>query len=79
MKWHDAVTIAAAGNFLPESMGLAGKGGESYYVHGGLCLETQNFPDFVHHANFPAGILHPGHTYRHILELRLLTNTPNQG
>ena len=63
-----------AGNFLPESEGLVGKGGEPYYIHGGLCLETQNFPDFVHHSNFPAGILHPGHTYQHVLELRLFTH-----
>jgi aldose 1-epimerase len=52
---------------------LAGKDGETYHLHGGLCLETQNFPDFVHHANFPPGILYPGQRYQHLLELRLTT------
>ena len=31
---------------------------------GGLCLETQHFPDFVNHPNFPQSILRPGETYR---------------
>ncbi len=36
-------------------------GGE---FEGALCLETQCFPDFVHHPNFPQSILRPGETYR---------------
>lgn len=31
-----------------------------------LCLETQGFPDAVHHSNFPSIILSPGETYRHL-------------
>ncbi len=31
----------------------------------GFCLEAQNFPDAVHHDNFPSCILAPGETYRH--------------
>ena len=49
------------GNFLDGK--LTGKGGVVYRKHQGLCLETQHFPDSVHHANFPSTILRPGTTY----------------
>jgi aldose 1-epimerase len=32
--------------------------------HAALCLETQHFPDSVHHASFPSTILRPGGTFR---------------
>jgi aldose 1-epimerase len=50
-----------SGNFLDGS--LHGIGGP-YHKHGALCLETQAFPDAVHHPNFPSIILRPGQTYR---------------
>ncbi len=50
------------GNFLDGSN--TGKGGVVYRKHQGLCLETQHFPDSVHHANFPSVILEPGKTYQ---------------
>ncbi len=50
------------GNFLNGS--VTGKGGTAYGRHSGFCLETQHFPDSVHHANFPSTILRPGQTYR---------------
>lgn len=34
------------GNFLPPQ-GLLGKDNAKYYTHGGLCVETQNFPDAI--------------------------------
>jgi aldose 1-epimerase len=37
---------------------------------GALCLETQHFPDAVHHANFPSTILRPGQIFRSTTELR---------
>jgi aldose 1-epimerase len=43
---------------------IKGKGGVTYPRHAGLCLETQHFPDSVHHENFPSVILRPGQTYR---------------
>ncbi len=49
------------GNFMDGS--LKGKHGESYGRHAAFCLETQQFPDFVNHANFPQSILKPGQTY----------------
>jgi aldose 1-epimerase len=33
--------------------------------HGGLCFETQNFPDAVNHPNFPSPILLPDQIYQH--------------
>jgi len=58
------------GNFLN---GERGKGGVIYEQHGGLCLETQTFPDSV--GADPASdigkgataILQPGQTYRHVV------------
>ena len=47
------------GNFL-------GKAGPAPYdQHRALCLETQNYPDAVNHADFPRAILAPGETYVH--------------
>jgi aldose 1-epimerase len=48
------------GNFLN---GAAGKGGKKYEKRSGFCLETQHYPDSVHHENFPSSILRPGETY----------------
>jgi aldose 1-epimerase len=38
--------------------------GGAYLKHAALCLETQHFPDAVHHPSFPSTILRPGQTYR---------------
>lgn len=43
---------------------LVGKSGRPYPRHAGFCLETQHFPDAVHHENFPDIILRPGQTFR---------------
>ncbi|MCI3926219.1 galactose mutarotase [Paenibacillus sp. TRM 82003] len=51
-----------SGNFLN---GEPGKGGAAYGKRGGLCLETQYYPDSVHHSNFPSAVLRAGETYRH--------------
>ena len=56
------------GNFLDGS--VSGIGGR-YLKHGGLCLETQHFPDSVHHAHFPSTIVRPSEPYRHIIEYHL--------
>jgi len=39
---------------------LTGKRGQRIPRFGGVCLETQHFPDSVHHANFPSTIIGPG-------------------
>jgi aldose 1-epimerase len=55
------------GNFLK---GLAGAGGALYNKHGGLCLETEFFPDSPNRPHFPSCILRPGETYSHRTEHR---------
>lgn len=50
------------GNFLTGQ--LTGKSGALYAHRGGLCLETQHFPDSVNQPSFPSTILRPGQTYR---------------
>jgi aldose 1-epimerase len=52
---------------------VAGKRGAIYGRHAGLCLETQRFPDAVHHQGepgWPPVVLRPGQTYRHLTVLR---------
>jgi aldose 1-epimerase len=43
---------------------VKGKGGKSYPKYGGLCLETQHFPDSPNRPAFPSTVLRPGETYR---------------
>ncbi|VVD01675.1 unnamed protein product [Leptidea sinapis] len=49
----------------PEEAALIGKGGVGYRRHGAFCLETQNYPDAVHHRDFPDAVLKPGDIYTH--------------
>ena len=42
---------------------VAGRGGQTYGAHAGLCLETQHFPDSPNHPNFPSTVLRPGETF----------------
>lgn len=51
------------GNFLDGK--LVGKSGTAYPKHAGLCLETQHYPDSIHHPQFPTIVLRPGQTYHH--------------
>ena len=48
------------GNTLHE----AGRHGRRYPQYGGLCLETQQFPDAPNHPRYPSAILRPGETFR---------------
>ncbi|KAM3966087.1 LOW QUALITY PROTEIN: galactose mutarotase [Aphomia sociella] len=58
-------------NFLPSPSdpALTGKG-VGYRRHGAFCLETQNYPDAVHHPNFPSAVLVPGDIYKHVVIYR---------
>ena len=49
------------GNFLSVDKG---KGGAVYGPRCGICLETQNWPDAIHHADFPSPVLPAGETFR---------------
>jgi aldose 1-epimerase len=48
--------------------GIRGKGGVRHDRHGGVCLETQRFPDAIHHPDFPSIVLRPGGRYRQVTE-----------
>ena len=49
-----------SGNHLK---GLAGRGGQTYGPHAGVCFETQHFPDSPNHPNFPSTVLRPGEVF----------------
>jgi aldose 1-epimerase len=50
-----------SGNFLDGS--LAGKGGRSYELRSGFCIEPQHFPDSPNQPAYPDTILRPGGIY----------------
>jgi aldose 1-epimerase len=52
------------GNFLDGT--ITGKAGIVYGKHGGLCLETQHFPNAVNTPAFASVVLRPGRTYRQL-------------
>ncbi len=43
---------------------LTGVGGVNYPQFGGLCLETQHYPDSPNRPNFPSTVLAPGNKYQ---------------
>lgn len=49
-----------AGNFISEQKG---KGGADYGPRMGLCLETQYFPDSIHHPQFPSCVFGESREY----------------
>ena len=51
------------GNFMTDH--IYGKDGVIYHRRGALCLETQLYPDAVHHPQWPSPILPAGKEYRH--------------
>ena len=51
-------------NYIEEA-GRRGKGGAVYYPRNGFCLETQQYPDAIHHSNFPSAALKAGETFDH--------------
>ena len=61
--WTDQPGIQFySGNAIPSSG--RGKDGAPHRPHQGFCLETQHYPDAVHHPEFPSVILRPLATYR---------------
>ncbi|RIK55786.1 MAG: galactose-1-epimerase [Chloroflexi bacterium] len=57
-----------SGNLMPGS--LPGKAGKVYPRRGGLCLETQHFPDSPNQPSFPSAVLEPGQTYHEVTVFR---------
>jgi len=50
-----------SGNFLRGD--LSDHNGKPFVSHGGLCLETQHFPDSPNHPDFPSTLLKRGETF----------------
>lgn len=48
------------GNWVEQHKGKCGK---MYDAQNSVCLEAQNLPDAINHANFPSPILRPGEVY----------------
>jgi aldose 1-epimerase len=59
------------GNFLDGK--TVGKGGKVYAYRGGLCLETQHFPDSPNQPAFPTTELKAGQTFESTTVFRFLT------
>jgi aldose 1-epimerase len=59
------------GNFLDGK--TVGKGGKVYAYRGGLCLETQHFPDSPNQPEFPSTELKAGQTFESTTVFRFLT------
>lgn len=68
--WTDQPALQLyTGNFLDGS--ATGPGGLAHVRHGGVCLETQGFPDAPNHPRFPSIRLDPGQRYRRTTMWRL--------
>merc|ERR1712007_126885 len=66
--WTDAPGLQFySSNMLKRTVG---KGGAIYGQYSALALETQTFPDGVHHPNFPNTVYHPGQMYSHTMVYR---------
>lgn len=50
-----------------------GKDGAHYRPGSGIALETQFFPDFIHHKNFPQAVYAAGHAFRFTTAFRFRT------
>ena len=55
------VQLYTANSIAP---GKTGKNGAKMEPHGSVCLETQYFPDAVHHANFPSVLFDAGEEFK---------------
>lgn len=61
----EQVNVSTKDKVLPrcsDETAVAGKGGVHYLKHGAFCLETQKFPDAVHHVS-RRKLIFPFHSY----------------
>ena len=64
-------TVPGIQFYTANGMSVAGgKGGKTYGSRSAYALETQFFPDNVHHANFPQSIFGPGKEYESVTVFR---------
>ena len=59
------------GNWLNAT--VTGKAGKVYGKHGGLCLETQHFPDSPNKPDFPSVVLRPGQRFTSVTVFKFST------
>ncbi|ENN70605.1 hypothetical protein HUJ04_008065 [Dendroctonus ponderosae] len=68
-------------NIIPvyyrDSNQIRGKGGALYKAHGGVALQTQNYPNAVNLKQFPNCILNPGEVYKHDIVYRFWVRAGN--
>lgn len=67
-KKEDVKSLGSAVNAIPsfyKDGRIHGKHNAIYKRHCAMAFQTQNYPDAVHHSNFPNSILNPGETYKH--------------
>lgn len=57
------------GNFLKDE---PGKNGAVYPKRGGVCFETQGFPDAIHHENFPSSVLKKGEAWETVTAYKFI-------
>lgn len=60
------------GYWIPE---LEIEGEKKFGSYSGVALETQHYPDSVHHPHFPRTLLHPGEVYREKTIYKFTTDT----
>ena len=58
-----------SGNFLSSE---PGKRSAFYTKRGGICFETQMFPDAIHHENFPSPILRKGEVWETVTAYKFI-------
>ena len=49
--------------YTGQFLDVTGKGGVHYGPYAGMCLETQHYPDAIHHPEFASVVLRPQDTY----------------
>ena len=50
--------------YTGQGLDVEGKDGVHYDKYAGVCLETQHYPDSIHHPQWPTCILRAGETFR---------------
>lgn len=58
-----------SGNFLNGT--LKNRDGKAINQHGGLCLESQHYPDSPNKSNFPSAVLKPGEKYHTVTKYKI--------
>ena len=49
--------------YTGQFLNVVGKDGVHYGAYAGMCLETQHYPDAIHHPEFASVVLRPQDTY----------------